>query len=672
MDEKTQKFIDDSNKAHENFYDYSKTIYVDVKTKVIIICPIHGEFTQAPNLHRKGTKCLQCAHMQRRKSQDEFIEECIITHNDFYDYSKTEYEGSSKNIIIICPIHGEFTQKAKKHQSGGGCAKCAIENTIITQEEFLERCEEKHGDTYDYSKAIYTRGCDSIIVICRIHGEFTIQATSHINRGSGCRKCAGTYQYTTEEIIELAKETHGETYDYSKTEYINATTKITIICPEHGEFMQIAYLHVYDGQGCPKCSGLYKTTEDYIEEARAKYGDRFDYSKTVYVDSRTKIIVICNIHGDEILIRPDGHLYYNGGCLKCSNKQHYTNEEYIEKVSEKHNHKFDYSLTEYIDYKTPIIVICPNHGQFETNPSRHLFGTTCPKCANETIASKNRQPNDELIADFIHVHGGLYDYSRVDHVNQKTKIEIICEKHGSFWQLSGMHKKGHGCARCSIERNADRRRLTTEEVVEKFISIHGDRYDYSKVIYLNYNIKVEIICKQHGSFWQQVGCHNEGKGCPKCQLCPSCMLWMTRGKLCEYCKPKTNNKKYVKTKEYDVVNFLKGNLPDNEFIHNRSVGSECTGTNLFPDIRFDCDFYHLIVEVDEHKHRGAGYECDEKRMYDIIAKLGMPCIFIRYNPDSKESDKNALLELIKKYLDINEDNLVWNEFGFAVEYLFYD
>ncbi len=119
--------------------------------------------------------------------------------------------------------------------------------------------------------------------------------------------------------------------------------------------------------------------------------------------------------------------------------------------------------------------------------------------------------------------------------------------------------------------------------------------------------------------------------------------------MCSYCLPSYENKLYQKTyqksKEYDVVNFLKENLPDYNFVHNQSVGNHCTkgekeksNGHLFPDIRIDCGHYHLIIEVDEHKHRGANYKCDEARMYDIIAKLGLPTIFIRYNPDSKKSD----------------------------------
>jgi len=114
-------------------------------------------------------------------------------------------------------------------------------------------------------------------------------------------------------------------------------------------------------------------------------------------------------------------------------------------------------------------------------------------------------------------------------------------------------------------------------------------------------------------------------------------------------------KKFEKTKEMAIVTYLKKELPDSDFIHNKSVGVACTDGHLFPDIRFDCIWFHLIVEVDEFEHRGANYNCDNKRMHDVTAKLGLPCIFIRYNPDSKDSDKTKLLEKVKYYLALQND-----------------
>jgi hypothetical protein len=194
--------------------------------------------------------------------------------------------------------------------------------------------------------------------------------------------------------------------------------------------------------------------------------------------------------------------------------------------------------------------------------------------------------------------------------------------------------------------------------------------------------KVWWKCSKNGHSWKAfISNRNNGSGCPICLLCPSCILWRTNGKLCEYCKPKPDNKLYQKTKEMTVVKFLKDNLPDKEFIHNKSVGKDCTDGHLFPDIRFECFYYgenilnyNLIVEVDEFQHRGASYKCDKQRMYDIVAKISTPCIFIRFNPDGKESDTTVLLKYVKKCLKSpisKTGNFVWNKFGLKCIYLYY-
>ena len=161
--------------------------------------------------------------------------------------------------------------------------------------------------------------------------------------------------------------------------------------------------------------------------------------------------------------------------------------------------------------------------------------------------------------------------------------------------------------------------------------------------------------------------------CP-CRLCPDCALWNTGGSLCDYCNPESKMRQ--KTKEMAVVKRLRKHIY-RDFFHNKSVGSDCTkddrsnsNGHLFPDIRYDCLTYQLIVEVDEFKHRGADYACDERRMYDIIAKLGQPCMFIRYNPDNKDSE--SLIELacfVEEHLE--KSDIEFSDAGLCTEYLFY-
>jgi hypothetical protein len=417
-------------------------------------------------------------------------------------------------------------------------------------------------------------------------------------------------------------------------------------------------------------------TQIFIEKAIKIHGNKYDYSKVKYINTSTNVIIICDDH-DEFLQSPEKHLI-GQGCKKCGRKiagekTRKTNDSFIQRALEIHGTKYDYSHVEYVETYTPVIIICVDHGQFSQKPRNHLRGKGCEKCGKESASNKLRSTTDEFIQKATLIHGTRYDYTKVEYINLETPIIIICSKHGQFPQTPCTHLAKSGCTKCAREECVIKFRSNTNDFIQRAKAIHGDTYDYSKVEYVDLRTKIVILCKIHGKFLQSPDNHLAGSKCTKCQSCPSCLLWKTNGKLCKYCKPQNKtNKPYQKTKEMEVVKFLKDNLPDNEFIHNKSVGNDCTGTHLFPDILFNCIGYNLIVEVDEFKHRGASYECDERRMYDIIAKLGMPCIFIRYNPDAKgKSDKNVLLDKVKKYLDLNFNEPIWDKYGFKAKYLFY-
>jgi hypothetical protein len=254
-----------------------------------------------------------------------------------------------------------------------------------------------------------------------------------------------------------------------------------------------------------------------------------------------------------------------------------------------------------------------------------------------------------------------------EYVNSSTRILCVCSQGHECFVSPNSIQQGHGMCRICTGRDPETAKTNFyARILEQGGKVLGK--------YINTDTPVECICK-NGHICKPRP-HHLKRGivlCVKCLLCPSCGLWRTRGFLCSYCKPYTHNKLFAKTKEMAVVRFLKDRLPDEEFIHNRSVGRDCTGGHLFPDIRFDRIFYNLIVEVDERKHSGSGYECDERRMYDIIAKIWTPCIFIRYNPDAKDSCREVLLKKVQEYLELDEegDSYPWDEYGFKVEYLFY-
>jgi predicted nucleic-acid-binding Zn-ribbon protein len=245
----TELFIEKAKLIHEDKYDYSKVDYKNNSTKVIIICKEHGEFKQIPNSHLNGHGCAKCAGKATSNTK-EFIENALLVHGDKYDYSKVNYIGNKKSVIIICKIHGEFTQIPNGHLNKQGCPKCANKN--ITTDEFIQKSKIIHGNKFNYSKVDYISGHKEIIIICKIHGEFMQKPCNHIN-GHGCYKCGGNLQYNTEEFIQKSILVHGNKYDYSKIDYKKCNEKVIIICKIHGEFMQTPTHHYITGCGCPKC-----------------------------------------------------------------------------------------------------------------------------------------------------------------------------------------------------------------------------------------------------------------------------------------------------------------------------------------------------------------------------------------------------------------------------------
>lgn len=121
----TKTFIELSNIRFNNYYNYSEVKYINNRTNVSIICPIHGAFLQIPETHLKSKGCPNCSKY-KKKDIEYFIAKSNIVHNGYYNYDKSIYSGIFKKLIITCPIHQDFEQSAKNHMSGQGCKKCSI------------------------------------------------------------------------------------------------------------------------------------------------------------------------------------------------------------------------------------------------------------------------------------------------------------------------------------------------------------------------------------------------------------------------------------------------------------------------------------------------------------------------------------------------------------------
>lgn len=181
-----------------------------------------------------------------------------------------------------------------------------------------------------------------------------------------------------------------------------------------------------------------------------------------------------------------------------------------------HKNKYDYSKFVYTGMNNKSIIICPEHGEFEMTANAHKKGQGCPKCAIAARSEKRTMTNEEFIRRAKEVHGDRYDYSKTMYIKAKDKITIICPKHGEFEQTAHQHLTGNGCPLCYNDRRHEIRLKPAEDIIASFHDTHGNKYDYSKVEYVNYSTKVCIICPEHGEFWQSPAQHINGQGCPKC------------------------------------------------------------------------------------------------------------------------------------------------------------
>ena len=262
---------------------------------------------------------------------------------------------------------------------------------------------------------------------------------------------------TKEEFIKEATEKHEGKYDYSKVDYVKNNIKVCIICPkpEHGEFWQRPNDHL-SGYGCPRCGKTYSPTkEEWITSAREVHEGKYDYSNVKYVNSATKVCIIC----------PK-----------------------------------------------------PEHGEFWQRPADHINGQGCPKCKGDKTRERCRLSKEDFIKKANEVHEGKYNYTKVKYENNRTKVCIICPEHDEFWQTPHDHLGGHGCPKCKGDKNSEIKTLTKEEWIKKVREKHGDKYDYSNVNYVGSHTKVCIICPEHGEFYQKPFHHTNGHGCPKCNL----------------------------------------------------------------------------------------------------------------------------------------------------------
>ncbi len=188
--------------------------------------------------------------------------------------------------------------------------------------------------------------------------------------------------------------------------------------------------------------------------------------------------------------------------------------EFALNASEIHNDKYDYSNVVYTNRNNKVSIICPIHGQFEQTPNGHLKGYGCYECGR----NKTKTTESEFIEKSKLVHGDFYDYSNINYQGALKPVTIKCPIHGNFTQIANNHLNGSVCKECSLEKISNDFSDDTDTFIKKAKLVHGNKYDYSQVNYVDNMTKVKIICHKHGVFEQLPSNHKSGNRCPVCTI----------------------------------------------------------------------------------------------------------------------------------------------------------
>lgn len=468
----------------------------------------------------------------------------------------------------------------------------------ITIEEFKNRVKKISNDTIDLGNFVFENTQSKSICKCKICGyEWEARAYS-ILQGHGCRKCYDK-RNSESKVISLEEIQKKINENGSKTdiidEYIDTKHKCKAKCQECGNVWYPNVSDLIKGHGCPICGlkkqGLQKriSEEEYKRRCLEKYGDKYDLSKLNFTSFRDDVFPICKIHGE---FKINANVFLNGkGCPKCIKNEELRKktETFINKANYIQNNRYNYSKVKYINNKTKICIICPVHGEFWQTPKTHLKGGECPKCRVIQQSQIRRKTREEFIETAKKIHNDKYDYSKVDYVNNSTNICIICPTHGEFYQTPSTHLNGHGCPKCAIEKVTAQHILGIKEFIRKGNIIHNNKYDYSNSVYEGNKQKIKIKCPIHGDFWQTPHDHLQGCGCPKCSI----HFTKAETEITELLKevyPQQHNKTILSGKEIDI------------FISSLKLGIEYNGLV----------WHSEMFKKDKHYHIYKLNKCNEK------------------------------------------------------------
>jgi hypothetical protein len=399
--------------------------------------------------------------------------------------------------------------------------------------QFVKLAQAVHGDRYDYSQVVYRDSQTQVTILCLEHGVFQQRPDEHL-QNHGCPRCgvetrAGARRMSLTDFVARAKEFHGEAYDYRHAKYVNCDAPITIICPRHGAFEQTPYSHLV-GSGCRLCAydeqtrSRRLTTQEFIEKARQVHSDNYDYASTAYVDGKTPVAIVCRTHGTFLQIA-SSHLA-GRGCPACGKERRVrrrtgSTAPFISKARAVHGDRYDYSRVEYAGSKSPVEIVCREHGAFRQAPNNHLNGSGCPYCAGKRVHAGNclAVVNPDLASEWHPARNGVRtprDVSASSHYQAWWRCPSGHEWQATINSRRAREGRDTGCPFCKLSDVADCLAVTHPVLSQEW---HPERNWYWT--------PRNLTADNHQAFWWRCRCGNEyemvvslrallGLGCPRC------------------------------------------------------------------------------------------------------------------------------------------------------------
>lgn len=243
------------------------------------------------------------------------------------------------------------------------------------------------------------------------------------------------------------------------------------------------------------------TTEEFISQSIGIHGNKYDYSYVIYNGRKIKVNIKCNICFDIFSQFPADHIFKKTGCPNCAGVKKSNIKDFISKSIKKHpENKYDYSYSIYINATTKLKIKCNDCGlTFPQRPRDHLSGYGCPKCPIENM----KWLQNEIIENFIKIHGDNYEYSEVVYIDLRTKVKIWCNKCSMFFnQLPSLHLDGCGHFKCCTNNISKQEILwlnylkIDEDYRNSFLKIENKLFKFDA-----YDPDINTIYEFYGDYW---------------------------------------------------------------------------------------------------------------------------------------------------------------------------